>query len=163
MGSNETLFPVYVNLADLGADFFSNVNADGGDIRVTNSDGTTELAREVVDVNTGAQTGELHFRADSLSSSSPASFYIYYGNIGASDYAFTATHGRNAVWSTNYSAAYHHDEEAAGTTSNSTTIPRNFAGSSMRRPAATRKPFSRWRYATPTRPITLTPTIRRWP
>ena len=122
VGSNETLFPVYVDLADLGADFFSNVNADGGDIRVTNSDGTTELAREVVDVNTGAQTGELHFRADSLSSSSPTSFYIYYGNIGASDYAFTATHGRNAVWSNNYSAVYHLEEEAAGITSNNLYI-----------------------------------------
>ena len=95
--ANVSNFPVYVDLADLGANFFTNVNADGGDIRVTNSDGLTEMPREVVDVNTGAQTGELHFRADSLSSSSPTSFYIYYGNSGASDYAVTATYGRNNV------------------------------------------------------------------
>ena len=120
--STETNFPVYVDLADLGADFFSNVNADGGDIRVTNSDGTTELAREVVDVDTGAQTGELHFKADSLSNSSPTSFYIYYGNISASDYAFTTPFGRNAVWSNNYSAVYHLEEEAAGITSNNLYI-----------------------------------------
>jgi hypothetical protein len=118
VGSDETNFPVYVDLADLGSDFFTNVNADGGDIRVTNSGGVAEMPREVVDVNKGAETGELHFRADSLSSSSPTIFYIYYGNSGASDYAVTATYGRNNVWSNNYDAVYHLEEEASGTTSN---------------------------------------------
>ncbi|MFQ5921694.1 MAG: LamG-like jellyroll fold domain-containing protein [Anaerolineales bacterium] len=113
--STESNIPVYVDLADLGADFFSNVKSDGGDIRVTNSDGATEMAREVVAINTGAQTGELHFRADNLSSSANTSFYIYYGNGGASDYAVTAPFGRNAVWSNNYAAVYHLEEDAAGT------------------------------------------------
>jgi hypothetical protein len=113
--ANVSNFPVYVDLADLGADFFSNVNADGGDIRVTNSGGVTEMPREVVDISTGGQTGELHFRADSLSSSANTSFYIYYGNSGASDYAVTATYGRNNVWSNSYEAVYHLEEETAGT------------------------------------------------
>ncbi|MFQ5922269.1 MAG: LamG-like jellyroll fold domain-containing protein, partial [Anaerolineales bacterium] len=113
--ANVSNFPVYVDLADLGADFFSNVNADGGDIRVTNSTGTVEMPREVVAINTGAQTGELHFRADSLSSSANTNFYIYYGNSGASDYAVTATYGRNNVWSNSYAAVWHLEEEAAGT------------------------------------------------
>ena len=116
--STESNIPVYVDLADLGTDFFASVNVDGGDIRVTNSNGVTEMAREVVAVNKGSETGELHFRADSLSSSSPTSFYIYYGNSGASDYAVTATYGRNNVWSNNYDAVYHLEEDAAGITSN---------------------------------------------
>ena len=66
--SNLTNFPVYVNLADLPAGFFSNVRSDGGDIRVTTSDQTTEIAREVVAINTGGSTGELYFNAPSLSS-----------------------------------------------------------------------------------------------
>ncbi|GAG49321.1 unnamed protein product, partial [marine sediment metagenome] len=70
--ANLTNFPVYVNLANLGSDFFSNVKGDGGDIRITKSDGTTELPREIVAINTGAETGEIHFKADSLSSSSPS-------------------------------------------------------------------------------------------
>ncbi|MFV2045108.1 MAG: right-handed parallel beta-helix repeat-containing protein, partial [Anaerolineales bacterium] len=113
--TNLTNFPVFIDLADLGSDFFSNVNSDGGDIRVTNSDGTTEMAREVVAINTGALTGELHFRADSLSSASNTSFYIYYGNIGASDYAVTAIYGRNNVWSNGYDAVWHLEEDAGGT------------------------------------------------
>jgi uncharacterized delta-60 repeat protein len=112
--SNLSDFPVYVDMADLGADFFSNVNGDGGDIRITTSDGQTEMAREIVDINTGGQTGELHFEADSLSSSSDTVFYIYYGNGGASDYAVTDTYGRNAVWSNAYDAVWHLEEEVAG-------------------------------------------------
>ena len=39
-------FPVYVDLANLGADFHANVSdANGGDIRVTAGDGVTELPR----------------------------------------------------------------------------------------------------------------------
>ncbi|MEX2514740.1 MAG: DUF2341 domain-containing protein [Candidatus Paceibacterota bacterium] len=94
-----TDFPVYVDLSDFGSDFFSNVAADGGDIRITTADGTTELAREVVSVDTASSTGELHFKADSLSASSDSEFFIYYGSSGASDYAVTDTYGRNAVWS----------------------------------------------------------------
>ncbi|GAG31726.1 unnamed protein product, partial [marine sediment metagenome] len=59
--------------------------------------------------------GELHFRADSLSSSSNTNFYIYYGNSGASDYAVTATYGRNNVWSNSYAAVWHLEEEVGGT------------------------------------------------
>lgn len=43
-----TNFPVYVNLGDLPASFLTNVQASGADIRVTKSDGSTEVAFEVV-------------------------------------------------------------------------------------------------------------------
>ncbi|OGO45761.1 MAG: hypothetical protein A2Z05_05795 [Chloroflexi bacterium RBG_16_60_22] len=110
VGADLTDFPVYINLANLGASFFSHVNNGGGDIRITKSDGTTELAREVVSCNTGTSTGELHFKADTLSSSANTVFYIYYGNAGASDYAVTDTYGRNAVWSNGYVGVWHLSE-----------------------------------------------------
>ena len=104
-------FPVYVNLADMPAGFWDNVKSDGGDIRVTQSDGTTECPVEIVAIDTGAETGELHFKANSLSSSADTDFYIYYGNASASLPAVTATYGRNAVWS-DYLAVFHLQETA---------------------------------------------------
>jgi hypothetical protein len=101
-----TDFPVYLDLADLGSDFFSGVKSDGSDIRIAAANGTTELARDVVGIDTGLETGELHFKAPSLSSSTDTDFYIYYGNAVATEPAVSATNGRNTVWS-DYAAVYH--------------------------------------------------------
>jgi hypothetical protein len=110
-----TNFPVYVDLADLGSDFFANVESsggnDGGDIRVTNATGTEELPREVVDIDVGAETGELHFKADALSSSENTVFYIYYNNTSASEPAASATYGSQKVWTNNYQAVWHLNED----------------------------------------------------
>lgn len=97
--SDLTDFPVYVDLSDLPAGFFTNVDSAGDDIRVTRSDGTTECAFEVVSISTGSSTGELHFKANFISSTSDTSFYIYYGNAAATAYGVADTYGRNAVWS----------------------------------------------------------------
>jgi hypothetical protein len=93
-----TDFPVYVDLSDLPAGFFTNVDSAGDDIRVTQSDGTTECAFELVSINTGASTGGVWFMANSLNAASNTDFYIYYGNAAASAYAAGAAYGRNAVW-----------------------------------------------------------------
>lgn len=109
-----TDFPVYVDLSDLPAGFFTNVKSDGGDIRVTKTDGTTEVPREVVAISTGSSTGELHFKADgTLSSSADTDYYIYYGNAGASEPAASATYGRNNVW-TDYYSVHHLQEDPSG-------------------------------------------------
>lgn len=113
--STQTSFPVYVNLANLPAGFFSHVQSDGRDIRVTNSAGT-ELARQIETINTGASTGELWFKADSISDS--AYYYIYYGNSGALEPAATDADGSQHVWddggSNNYKAVWHLKEASAG-------------------------------------------------
>ena len=105
--STLTNFPVYVNLSDLGASFFSNSNTDCTDLRVTESDGTTETAREVVFCDTAADTGELHFLADSLSSSVDTVFWIYYNNSAAIEPAADSTFGSQNVWNIGYIALYH--------------------------------------------------------
>lgn len=119
VGSTLTDFPVYLDLSTLPSGFFSNVNSDGSDIRVTESDGTTECAVEVVAISTSGSTGEVHFKAPSLSSTADTDFYIYYGNASASAYSVTATYGRNAVWSANYLFVAHLD---SGTIADSTGI-----------------------------------------
>lgn len=97
-----TDFPVYVDLSDLdkvGSDIFDTCRTDGGDIRITKSDGTTELAREIVDIDTTAKTGELHFKfSGTLSSSSDTTVRIYYNGVDTEP-ASTATYGSEAVWS----------------------------------------------------------------
>jgi hypothetical protein len=100
-------FPVYVDLADLPADFHAGVNSDGSDIRVTLSDGTTEVPREVVFYDSATDTGEMYFKAPALSSSADTVFYIYYGNPSATEPAVTATYGRNNVWSNGYGGVWH--------------------------------------------------------
>ena len=102
-----TDFPVYVNLANLPTTFFSSVNASGTDIRVTTSDGLTEVPYELVAIDTVAKTGELHFKAPTVSSSTNTTFYIYYGNGTASAYSATSTFGRNNVWTNGFEAVYH--------------------------------------------------------
>ena len=58
VGSTLTNFPVYVNLSNLPSGFHANVNqTDARDIRVTKSDGKTELPREVVFYDASTDTG----------------------------------------------------------------------------------------------------------
>lgn len=121
VASNMTNFPVYVDLSDLPAAFFSGVAADGGDIRVTTGNGSVGLPREVVDINTGASTGELHFLANSLSASANTTFRIYY-NGTATEPAVTDVYGRNAVWA-GYLAVYHGN--TADVTGNGNTLTLN--------------------------------------
>lgn len=103
--ADQTDFIVYVDLANLPTEFHTNVKAAGADVRVTKSDGTTELAREI-DYNESTDTGELHFKATgTLSSTVDTTFYIYYGNSGASEPAEDATYGSENTW-TRYQARY---------------------------------------------------------
>ena len=84
---NLTDFPVTVDLGDLPSAFWGEVRSDGGDIRVTTGDATTEVAREVSEFDAGSEAGELHFLAPTLSSTTNTTFYIYFGNAAQGDYA----------------------------------------------------------------------------
>lgn len=112
-----TNFPVYVSLQGFPSGFWSNVQSDGDDIRVVESDEVTETPFELVFISTASSTGELHFLADSLSTTSTSTFYIYYGNSSASGYAASATYGRNNVWS-QYLLVAHMQNTATSSTGN---------------------------------------------
>jgi len=94
------------------SDFWSTVANGGGDIRCYESGGTaTEFPREVVDLDKTAKTGEIWFKRDvSILSDSVTDIYA---DGTSSDYAVTATYGRNAVWG-DYIAVLH---EGSGTDS----------------------------------------------
>ncbi|HMO78432.1 MAG TPA: hypothetical protein PKD95_04525, partial [Candidatus Paceibacterota bacterium] len=100
-----TDFPVYVDLSNLPTGFFNQVKSDGGDIRVTTSDGLTERPYDLASINTSLQTGELHFKAN-LSSTTDSEFYIYYGNPAASGYSASATYGSRNVWTNGFDIRY---------------------------------------------------------
>lgn len=120
-----TDFPVYLNLADLGSDFFGHVKADGGDIRITASDGFTILPHELVDIDTGAEIGELHFKAPSLSASVDTVFYIYHGNPDAVAYsASDPSYGSQQVWA-DYEVVYHFESNGNDATVNAKTLTNN--------------------------------------
>jgi len=112
--SDLTNFPVHINLADLNPSFFDNVSDDGKDIRVTMGDGTTEVPREVVSVNSanevGTDGGEIYFKAPSLSSSTDTEFYVYYDNPGTTEPAADSTYGSENVWMNGFAAVYHMEQ-----------------------------------------------------
>ncbi|MCA9367307.1 laminin G domain-containing protein [Candidatus Kaiserbacteria bacterium] len=117
-----TDFPVYVDLSDLSATFWSTTPSNryvvGTDIRVTTDDGSpVELPRELVTASSTAQTGELWFKANSVSSTTDTVFRIYYNGDTVGDYATDATYGAENVWTNDFLAVYHLTEDpgAAGT------------------------------------------------
>lgn len=105
---------LYFSLANAPAAFWTHVRSDGGDIRVTTSDGITQVAREVVNFSVAGQTGALF-----LATSGSTSFYVYYGNSVATEPAVGSTYGRNNVWSS-YEAVWHLSETSGTTVTNST-------------------------------------------
>ncbi len=117
-----TNFPVYVNLDDFSSAFFSTVKTDGSDIRVTQSDGVTEVPIELVSIDTSGTDGELFFRATTLSSTTDTTFYVYYGNSGASAYASTSSYGARNVWSNNYILVSHMGDLTTSTVLNSARV-----------------------------------------
>jgi hypothetical protein len=118
-----TDFPVYVNLADLSSDFWSTTPADanlaGTDIRVTtDSETPVELSRELVFASSSTQTGELHFKADSISSTTDTIFRIYYNGSTTGDYNPAAVYGAQNVWTNGYTAVYHAEGGGTDSTTN---------------------------------------------
>ncbi len=114
VGANSlTDFPVYINLAGLDAntEFFTDVQADGKDIVVTDC-GTETLRRELVNFDKGGKTGQLWFKAPQLNGTGEASdseFCVAFGY--GSSYEGNSTD----VWSNDYVAVWHFEESGDGT------------------------------------------------
>lgn len=115
--SDLTDFPVYVDLSDLSDRFWSTTPSSatyvGTDIRVTNNS-NVELPRELVFASSTAKTGELHFKADTISSSASTTFKIWYNGFEEGDYLETATSGAQNVWTNDYVAVYHMQQDPSG-------------------------------------------------
>lgn len=119
-----TDFTVYVNLADIssGDAFWGHVLSTGADIRMTTSDGTTQVPVELVKINTTTKVGELYFKAvGTLPNTSNATFYMYYGNGDATLPAASDTYGKNNAWDANYKLVSHFQNSSADSTVNGNT------------------------------------------
>lgn len=108
----EAIDSVYYDLADAPAAFWAAVKSDAGDVRVTTSDGTTELAAEVSGFDTATTVGSLFFAATGLSTGSDTAYYVYYGNSAATTPAAGDTYGKYAVWGSHV-CVWHLDEAAS--------------------------------------------------
>lgn len=119
----------YAALVDLSAitssAFWSSVRSDGGDIRVTTSNGTTELPQYVREIDTVAETGLLYFGPASVSSSADTDFYLYFNKPAATAPAVTATYGRNNIFNTIYKAVWWFDADPSGSAPQLTDVTGN--------------------------------------
>ena len=98
-------FPVYVDLSNMPETFFNHING-ANEIRVTTADGQTQVPREVVYLNRSNQGGELHLKADRLSSGTNTTFYIYYDHPDGPGQPAKAFRAAN-VWSNGYEGVWH--------------------------------------------------------
>lgn len=140
-GSSGTLtdYVVYVSGADLSSQFWSTVRTDGGDIRATLNDGTTQIPVEVVFIDTSGHTAEIHVKC-SPDKSTGLTIRLWYNGTDT-QVAANSTYGSQNVW-TKYSAVYHLNEavnNSAGGYLDSTANAFHATGTSMSLTAPTGK------------------------
>jgi hypothetical protein len=117
VAADHTDFPLLLDLSVITQTaFWSTVTSTGGDIRIYEDDGTTELAREVVSCDTTAETGEVWIKVPSLSSSVDTVLQVHVDGT-SSDYATTDLFGAQEVWS-DYAAVYHFNDLGTDSTGN---------------------------------------------
>jgi len=97
-----TDFPVYVDLSAMPQAFWDTLGTDT--IAVYADDETTKLDRELVSIDTINKTGELWFRAPSISSTVDTIFYIKFVESEANS---------TNVWNNDYQAVYHLQETSS--------------------------------------------------
>lgn len=98
VASDLTDFPVMVDLADMPAAFWTHVNADGGDIRVKATDGTTSIPMDLAKFDLAGEGGWLFFKR-TVTTASNTVVRIYYGAAGLDLLPADDTYGSNACWS----------------------------------------------------------------
>jgi hypothetical protein len=100
---------VVVYMSDLSASFWAAMDTasdtDGKTIRVSTSDGTTQLACVPIGVNTGTDTGCLIFLGTGMSASVDVDYRIYVGNASLSMPTASGGMGEQAVFAS-YSGVY---------------------------------------------------------
>lgn len=100
-----TDYAILLDSNAVGLDFFNNVKADGSDIVVTLGNGTTVLERELVTINTSANTLQLYARVPTISSITDTNLYIYFGNAAATETNSATT------WRNEYTGVWHFDSD----------------------------------------------------
>lgn len=130
--TDQSDFPVYIDLSLMSSGFFIHAKSDGGDIRATSSDGSTEYPIDLV-AYSNSGTGQIWVKIPTVSASTDTSFRIYYGNASATAYAPTAAFGGRAVWSNSYGLVSHQESvssvfDSSGTLTATNTGATNATG-----------------------------------
>lgn len=100
--ANLTNFPVLVSVTDTD---FQEARSDGFDFVFTEDDETTQIDHEIVEWNDSTGLLVAWFEAPSLSSTVDNTFYIYYGNSGATDQQDVS-----GTWANDFSGVLHFGE-----------------------------------------------------
>lgn len=98
IASDLTDFPVMLDLAEMPAVFWNDVDASGGNIRAYQSDGTTLIPHDVTYIDKDAQQGRM-FIKHTLTAAAATDLRIILENTGTAALAATDPNGRNGVWS----------------------------------------------------------------
>lgn len=111
-----TNFPYLVPWTTAPAGLFTNANADGSDLRLTTTDGETEVNFELVSFTPGSSLMEFWGLGASVASAADTNLgYIYWGNAAASGKAAAWGQG---VWDSNFVTVCHcHDAASPATDS----------------------------------------------
>ncbi len=117
-------FPVLVALASSTNFDFTKAREDGFDVIFTNDDEDTLLDFERERYSTTTEQAEFWVEIPFVSSSTAATttFYMYYGNSGASDISSST-----AVWDSSFQGVVHLNQAAETTQNDSTANARHFA------------------------------------
>jgi hypothetical protein len=108
---------IFFDLSLLDARWWANVKNGGGDIRITDSDGSTRLALDAVTCDTATSEGELHFKDPSTSSTVDNDYYIYCGNAALSQPAPSSTYGSENAYDSSHVVVYHLEDYNDSTSS----------------------------------------------
>lgn len=107
IGTDETDIIAWFDLANAPASFWTNLGqSDGDDIRVANSDGTTEYPTYVLFIDDVAETGLVASKVSSLDADAASTYRMYIGNTSNSAPGVSDALGRNAVFDWIFECAY---------------------------------------------------------
>lgn len=112
--------PVLIDLANAPSSLHAAVETDGDDIRVYKDDHSTELAIELVAIDTTAETGQLWTYHDSINSTDATVVFLYYDYSSATAYA-----NPQDVWDStgaDYMSVWHMDSPGDGDQDNALGI-----------------------------------------
>lgn len=104
------------DLSNAPASFWTNVKTDGSDIRISSDiGGTTEVARDVIGINTTAETGLIRFDTSGISTSATTDYWVWYGNGDATEPAAGSTYGAHNSYDANLQNYYPANEGSGST------------------------------------------------
>ncbi len=122
--SNLTNFPILITGSQLNTtdtDFWASVNSSGSDILFTDAN-KVKLNRELVSINTTAQTMECYVNVTSVSSTTDTKIYMYYNSANIALYNDSNS---TATWDKNYVLVLHMNDNPNTSTVQDSTIYNN--------------------------------------